>query len=81
VQPWELRLADPSHSRLTDRVVSVRAERGGLLVRTERFTVQIASVHGYSVREGALIGLSVAPADVRLLADDSQVLRQFLRSS
>jgi molybdate transport system ATP-binding protein len=69
VQPWELELADPKSSGLTDTVTSVRPHRGGLLVRLTRFTVQVALADSGepALAEGATVGLRVAPADVRVL--------------
>lgn len=69
VQPWELELADPGSSPVTDTVIGVRPDRGGLLVRLTRFTVQVPpGVDGRpALAEGATVGLRAAPGDVRML--------------
>jgi molybdate transport system ATP-binding protein len=72
VHPWELELADPESTTVTDRVVSVRHDRGGLVIRLTRFTIQTRS-HAYgrpSIEEGSLVGLRVKPTDVRVLDPD-----------
>jgi molybdate transport system ATP-binding protein len=69
VHPWELELADPESSSLTDRVLSVRQDRGTLVIRFARFTVRVVAAAGRApVDEGATVGLRAAPADVRVLA-------------
>lgn len=72
VYPWELRLCDPGSSRLTDSVLSVRSERGGLLIALTRFTVHLAAgAEGQpSLAPGATVGVGAVPADVRVLAPD-----------
>ena len=40
VHPWQLGLADADACSLTDTVVSVHHERGGLTIRLTRFTIQ-----------------------------------------
>ena len=40
VHPWALELADPATSPLTDTVVNVRQDRGALIVRCTRLTIQ-----------------------------------------
>jgi molybdate transport system ATP-binding protein len=66
VQPWHLELVDPDGASLTDTVVHVRHERGGLTIRLTRFTVQAPAGAGGRVpaTEGAIVGLYAAPADV-----------------
>ncbi len=68
VHPWELELADPESSTLSDSVVSVRHDRGGLLIRLTRFTIQTQSQEkGHpAIEEGSTVGLRAAPADVRV---------------
>ena len=67
VHPWELELADPEASTLTDTVVSVRRDRGALMIRLSRLTVQAAPSHTpWSLEAGASVGLRAAPGDVRL---------------
>lgn len=70
VYPWELELADPASSTLTDIVVSVRANRGGLLIRLARFTIQTQphSNGQPAIVEGSTVGLKAAPSDVRVLS-------------
>ncbi|MBV9425144.1 MAG: ABC transporter ATP-binding protein [Solirubrobacterales bacterium] len=72
VQPWELELADPASSALTDSVVSVRAERGGLVIRLTRFTIHTQlDRNGYpAIEEGSTVGLRVSPSNVRVLRPD-----------
>jgi molybdate transport system ATP-binding protein len=69
VQPWEFELDDPLASSLTDVVVSVRRDRGGLLVRLSRFTLEAAldDRYRFDLLEGQRVGLRVAPGDVRVL--------------
>jgi molybdate transport system ATP-binding protein len=70
VHPWELELADPETSQLTDTVLSIRPERGGLVIRLTRFTVHTpASPNGLApISEGSMVGLRASPGDVRVLA-------------
>jgi molybdate transport system ATP-binding protein len=72
VHPWELELAGPTSATLTDRVLSVRHERGGLMIRLTRFTIQTgAPINGRpSIEEGSLVGVRAKPADVRVLDAD-----------
>ncbi len=69
IQPWELELGDPESSALVDTVVSVRQDRGGLLVRLTRFTIQDRRAGDVqpAVAEGQSVGVRVAPANVRVL--------------
>lgn len=69
IQPWELELADPGSSTLTDTVVSVRPDRGGLLIRLTRFTIEAPRAENGRplVEEGQAVGLRAAPANVRVL--------------
>ena len=72
VHPWELELADPDSSTLTDSVISVRQDRGGLVIRLTRFTIQ-AQAHNNShpaITEGSTVGLRARPIDVRVLPRD-----------
>jgi molybdate transport system ATP-binding protein len=73
VHPWELELADPDTSTLTDLVVSVRRDRGGLLVRLTRLTIQAPHPqNGRAVAtEGSLVGVRAAPRAVRVLPPSS----------
>jgi molybdate transport system ATP-binding protein len=70
VQPWELELTDAASAPLVDTVVNVREDRGRLLIRLTRFTVQAEpSRNGRpSVAEGQAVGLRAAPGDVRVIA-------------
>ncbi len=68
VHPWELELADPASSSLTDRVLSVRQDRGTLVIRFARLTVRVTAAAAPQIDEGAQVGLRAAPADVRVLA-------------
>jgi len=69
VHPWELELADPGASSLTDTVISVSDDRGGLSVRLTRFIVTAPRIANgrAAITEGTLVGLRVAPRDVRVL--------------
>jgi molybdate transport system ATP-binding protein len=69
VQPWELEVVDPESSTLTDNVISVRHDRGRLLIRLTRFTIQTEHDHngGLAVTEGQTVGLSAASANIRVL--------------
>jgi ABC-type glutathione transport system ATPase component len=69
VHPWELELTDPQSSTLTDRVLNVRHDRGGLVIRLTRFAIQIPPLRdGHLViAEGSTVGLRAAPSDVRVL--------------
>jgi ABC-type sulfate/molybdate transport systems ATPase subunit len=69
VQPWELELADAQSSHLTDTVVNIRQDRGGLVIRLTRFTIRTGSERNGRpvVSEGQTVGLRAAPASVRVL--------------
>jgi molybdate transport system ATP-binding protein len=69
IQPWELTLDDAATSPLTDVVVSVRRNRGGLHVRLSRFRVEtkLDDRYRFDLLEGRRVGLRVAPQDVRVL--------------
>jgi ABC-type sulfate/molybdate transport systems ATPase subunit len=68
VHPWALELTEPDAGALTDRVLSVRHDRGGLLIRLTRFTVQLPSPasHRSPIAEGELVGLRAAAQDVHV---------------
>jgi ABC-type sulfate/molybdate transport systems ATPase subunit len=70
IQPWALELTEPETGQLTDTVLSVRPDRGSLVVRLSRFTVNTpASPDGVTpISEGSVVGLRAAPEDVRVLA-------------
>ncbi|HTX31573.1 MAG TPA: ABC transporter ATP-binding protein [Solirubrobacteraceae bacterium] len=70
IQPWAVELTDAHGSSLTDTVLSVHPERGGLVVRLGRLTARIKAGEngGTPVEEGTLVGVRVAPGDVRVLA-------------
>ena len=71
IHPWELELTDAGSGTLTDTVVSIRHDRGRLLIRLTRFTVQTSQQNApRAVVEGTTVGLRVAPADVRILDAD-----------
>jgi len=69
VHPWALELADPARSSLTDTVLSVRQDRGNLIVRLARLTIQAPlNARGNApIMEGAVVGIRAAPRDVRVL--------------
>jgi hypothetical protein len=70
VYPWELELAAPETSTLTDTVPTVHQDRGGLLIKLTRFTIRTQSDKhdDPAIAEGANVGLRAAPFDVRVLA-------------
>ncbi len=73
VYPWELKLADPDTSTLTDTILSVRQDRGALLIRCARLTIQTdraARERLPTIAEGAIVGVRAAPSDVRVLPTD-----------
>ncbi|MGN6168179.1 MAG: sulfate/molybdate ABC transporter ATP-binding protein [Solirubrobacteraceae bacterium] len=76
VQPWELKLCDPTSSRLTDWVVSVRRDHGRLLVRLTQFSVQIQPERNGRpvIAEGQQVGLRAAPDAVRVLVNENSPL-------
>jgi ABC-type spermidine/putrescine transport systems, ATPase components len=69
VQPWELEVADPESSTLTDNVISVRHDHGRLLIRLTRFTIQTEPGNNGQppIAEGQTVGVRAAPANVRVL--------------
>jgi molybdate transport system ATP-binding protein len=69
IHPWQLELGDPERCSLTDTVISVRRDRGGLTIRLSRMTVQApAGDNGrVPVTEGSIVGLRAAPRDVHVL--------------
>ena len=69
VHPWQLGLADADACSLTDTVINVRHERGGLTIKLTRFTIQARSSDNGNapVREGSIVGLQAAPRDVHVL--------------
>jgi molybdate transport system ATP-binding protein len=69
VHPWQVELADPDTCSVTDTVISVRHDRGGLTIRLTRFTIEApSSDNGCApVTEGSIVGLQVAPHDVHVL--------------
>ncbi len=74
VHPWALELAPASSCPLTDSVVSVREERGGLVIRLKRFTVHApVGANGRApVEPGATVGLRADPRNVRVLEPAAQ---------
>jgi ABC-type sulfate/molybdate transport systems ATPase subunit len=67
VHPWAFELTDPGASSVVDRVLGVRPDRGALVVRLSRFTVQVPLNGHAPLVEGSLVGVRAAPEDVRLL--------------
>jgi ABC-type sulfate/molybdate transport systems ATPase subunit len=70
IHAWELEIVGASSSGLTDRVVSTRPQGGGMLIKLDRFTVQLQPRQhpDTAITAGSTVGLRVAPADVRILA-------------
>jgi ABC-type sulfate/molybdate transport systems ATPase subunit len=69
VHPWQLQVAEASACSLTDTVISVRRDHGGLMIRLARFTIQApAGDNGHpGIAAGSVVGLRVAPRDVHVL--------------
>ena len=70
VHPWQIQLGDPTSSSVTDTVVSVGAIQGAVVTRLTRFTVQSGpdAALRSPCAEGQLVGLTAAPANVRVFA-------------
>jgi ABC-type sulfate/molybdate transport systems ATPase subunit len=73
IYPWELELADPRVSMVTDAVASVRHERGALVIRLARFTIHadLSTKPAPAICAGQIVGLRAAPHNVRVLAGGS----------
>jgi len=69
VQPWELELADPASSMLSDSVLGVHSDHGRLIVRLTRFTIHAdpQDVARFALTEGEPVGLQAKPTDIRVL--------------
>jgi ABC-type sulfate/molybdate transport systems ATPase subunit len=69
VQPWALQLTSPELGQVTDSVVSVHRDRGGLVVRLTRFTARLAAGTNGRVplEPGATVGLCADPDCVRVV--------------
>jgi molybdate transport system ATP-binding protein len=69
VHPWQLEVADPDGCSLTDVVLGVRQDRGGITIRLSRFTVEASSGdNGHApITEGSIVGLRAAPQDVHVV--------------
>jgi ABC-type sulfate/molybdate transport systems ATPase subunit len=73
VHPWEMTLGDPSSCSLIDTVVSIAPAGSGVITRLTRFTVQ-SDADGAGrpdAAAGQVVGLSVAPSNVRVFARPS----------
>jgi molybdate transport system ATP-binding protein len=81
VQPWAVELTVPESSRLTDTVVSVRHDRGGLVIRLSRFIVHTTSNGNPPVAEGSVVGLRVSASDVRVLPVGSAAPQETMASA
>jgi molybdate transport system ATP-binding protein len=70
VHPWEIELGDPSSSSLVDTVLSIAPGPGAVLAQLTRFTVQTVpnGTPQPMPAEGQLVGLNVAPSNVRVFA-------------
>jgi ABC-type sulfate/molybdate transport systems ATPase subunit len=71
VHPWALELTPPELSQLTDSIVSVHDDGGGIVIRLTRFVVRApASGNGtLQVSPGATVGVRADPRDVRVLRE------------
>jgi ABC-type sulfate/molybdate transport systems ATPase subunit len=69
IHPWAIELTDPGTSTLADTVLTVRSDRGGVVIRLTRLTVRApANLNGRTqVHAGDVVGLRVAPRDVCVL--------------
>jgi ABC-type sulfate/molybdate transport systems ATPase subunit len=67
IHAWELEVTEPAASALTDRILSVRPQGGGLLIKLTRFNVQTRP-QDTAIIEGSTVGLRAAPTDVRILS-------------
>jgi molybdate transport system ATP-binding protein len=67
VHPWELQLADPATSDITDTVVDIRRDRGVMAIRLTRFTVHAPLDGCASVTPGEIVGLHAPPDKVHVL--------------
>lgn len=69
VHPWQLELAAPNSSTITDTILGVHRDRGALVVRLTRVTVEApAAANGHiELAEGALVGLRASPHDVQIV--------------
>lgn len=78
VYPWELELADPGTSTINDTIISVSQDRGALMIRLTRFTIQTQhqAQQMPAIAEGATVGLQAAPSDVRVLPPDPRPARR-----
>jgi molybdate transport system ATP-binding protein len=77
IDPWAVELTGPGESRLTDTVLSVRPERGWLVVRMTRLTARMPlTTNGRAqIAEGSLVGLRIAPENVRVLSGGQRAQR------
>ncbi len=68
IHPWEVQLDDSASSSLTDTVISVGPVQGAIVTRLTRFTVQSGpnAPLGPPLAEGQLVGLTIAPENVRV---------------
>jgi molybdate transport system ATP-binding protein len=69
IYPWDVVVGPPEGATFTDRVLGVRDEGGARIVRLQRLSVRIGPGGGpaHVLEPGTLVGLRVAPADVRVL--------------
>jgi ABC-type sulfate/molybdate transport systems ATPase subunit len=69
VQPWALHLTEPAGASLVDTVLSLREDRGGLVVRLSRMTVHLppGSTDEPALTPGVPVGIHAAATDVALL--------------
>lgn len=69
IHPWAFEVTEPQSAPLTENVLSLRSERGTLVIRTAHLTVHapLRANGRPPLAEGSVVGLRVAPADVRVL--------------
>jgi ABC-type sulfate/molybdate transport systems ATPase subunit len=69
VHPWTLRLIPTAQASLTDTILTARQHAGTLVLRLTRLTVELSAERaaGLTLEPGTLVGVDVAPADVRVL--------------
>jgi ABC-type sulfate/molybdate transport systems ATPase subunit len=67
IQPWELKLVSAGEGTFDDTVLSVHSNRGTLVIRTSRVTIELRERSAAAPHEGAAVGVRVAPDRVRVL--------------
>jgi ABC-type sulfate/molybdate transport systems ATPase subunit len=76
VHPWALELTPPELSQLTDSVVSVHDDGGGIVIRLTRFVVRAPGRGNGALRvgPGATVGVRADPRNVRVLTEPAPAI-------